>query len=93
MNMTAEENASAWRDPTGILRAMETPAQYFTRVKGNQQQALKMLGHPVFQASKSSASSTGPSMKTQAGQSATSSTSRATRKLPRPRTRGLLRVR
>jgi hypothetical protein len=25
---------------------METPAEYFTRVKANQQQALKMLGHP-----------------------------------------------
>jgi len=54
---------------------METPAEYFSKNKANHQQALKMLGHPVSQASKSSKSSTGKSTTTRDRRSASSSTS------------------
>lgn len=52
---------------------METPAEYFTRVKDNHRQALKMLGHPISRASKSSPNSTDASMKTPGRRTASSS--------------------
>jgi hypothetical protein len=54
---------------------MESPAEYFSNNKANHQQALKMLGHPVSQASRNSKSSTGKSTTTPVRQSASSSTS------------------
>src|SRR5665811_288801 len=61
---------------SAIVPRMETPAEYFSKNKASHQQALKMLGHPVSQASRSSKSSTSASTKTRASRSASSSISR-----------------
>lgn len=71
---TVEQPAA--RKERAIISQMETPAEFFSKNKGNHQQALKMLGHPVSPASKTSKNSTGKSTTTRARRSASSSTSR-----------------
>ncbi len=44
-----------------MILSMETPAEYFTRAKSQQQQALKMLGHQVSPPLRKFGNSTGSS--------------------------------